>query len=215
VPIAEICNKYSIRQSTFAYWLKVIAELSIDLKKTEIELAELEGFTVKATGPYLNFTVSSKDFVEGVLKDYLQKESLIKKLSEGKTILVESPSPNTNKPLHLGHLRNILLGQSITKLLKAIGHDAKIVNVVNDRGIHICKSMLAYKKWGEGSTPESSGRKPDHFVGDWYVRFSKEASKSPEDKEKLEKEAQEMLIAWENKDPEVMALWEKGTLTRP
>lgn len=140
----------------------------------------------------------------------------------GKTIMVEFSSPNTNKPLHLGHIRNNLLGWSVAKLLEANGHKVMKVNLVNDRGIHICKSMLAWLKRGNGETPESSGKKGDHLVGDYYVEFNKMYKEEVEnlvaagmEREEAEKnapslkEAQEMLFKWENGDPEVVGLWKK------
>lgn len=140
----------------------------------------------------------------------------------GKTVMVEFSSPNTNKPLHLGHIRNNLLGWSVAKLLEANGHKVMKVNLVNDRGIHICKSMLAWLKTGNGETPESSGKKGDHLVGDYYVAFNnmyKEEvdalvaggmSKEEAEKEAPSlKEAQEMLFKWEQGDEEVVALWKK------
>ena len=140
----------------------------------------------------------------------------------GKTIMVEFSSPNTNKPLHLGHIRNNLLGWSVSRLLEANGHKVMKVNLVNDRGIHICKSMLAWLKTGNGETPESSGKKGDHLVGDYYVAFNEIYKKEVDEltaggmsKEEAEKnapslkEAQEMLLKWEQGDPEVVALWKK------
>ena len=140
----------------------------------------------------------------------------------GKTIMVEFSSPNTNKPLHLGHIRNNLLGWSVSRLLEANGHKVMKVNLVNDRGIHICKSMLAWLKTGNGETPESSGKKGDHLVGDYYVRFNEIYRQEVEDltargmtKEEAEKnapslkEAQNMLLKWEQGDSEVVALWKK------
>ena len=137
-------------------------------------------------------------------------------------VMVEYSSPNTNKPLHLGHLRNILLGYSLSQILTACGNRVVKTNIVNDRGIHICKSMLAWKKWGEGVTPESSGKKGDHLIGDFYVLFDKhykaelkelQAQGMTEDEASaaspLMREARAMLRAWEAKDPEVRALWEK------
>ena len=118
--------------------------------------------------------------------------------------MIEYSSPNTNKPLHLGHIRNNLLGWSLSKILAAAGHHIIKVNLVNDRGIHICKSMLAWKRWGNGETPESSGKKGDHLVGDYYVKFDQEYKKDAS----LMLEAQEMLRQWEAKDPETVALWE-------
>ena len=135
--------------------------------------------------------------------------------------MIEYSSPNTNKPLHLGHIRNNLLGWSLSKILAAAGHRIIKANLVNDRGIHICKSMLAWKRWGNGETPESSGKKGDHLVGDYYVKFDFEYKKEIEQlatqgmdrdeaarKAPLILEAQEMLRLWEAKDSETVALWE-------
>ena len=140
----------------------------------------------------------------------------------GKTIMVEFSSPNTNKPLHLGHVRNNLLGWSVSRLLQACGNRVLKVNLVNDRGIHICKSMLAWLKTANGETPETSGKKGDHLVGDCYVAFNdiykKEVAElvaggMPEEEAEKNapslREAQEMLLKWEQGDPEVRALWEK------
>ena len=136
-------------------------------------------------------------------------------------VMVEYSSPNTNKPLHLGHLRNILLGSSLSKILEAAGNKVVKTNIVNDRGIHICKSMLAWKRWFDGATPESRGIKGDHLVGDCYVSFDKHykaelaelmASGMSEDEAKekssIMAEARDMLRKWEDGDPEVRALWE-------
>lgn len=138
------------------------------------------------------------------------------------TIMVEYSSPNTNKPLHLGHVRNNLLGYSIANILKAAGNKVVKVNIVNDRGIHICKSMLAWQKWGKNETPESSGKKGDHLVGEYYVTFDKhykteiatlvQQGKTKEEAEKqapLMLQAQEMLLSWEKNDTETRSLWKK------
>ena len=137
-------------------------------------------------------------------------------------VMVEYSSPNTNKPLHLGHVRNNLLGYSLSRILQACGNKVVKTDIVNDRGIHICKSMLAWQKWGDGATPESTGKKGDHLIGDFYVLFDKHFRQ--EVKEMMEKgmtedeakaasplmaEAREMLRKWEQKDPEVRSLWEK------
>ena len=142
--------------------------------------------------------------------------------ANNRLMMVEYSSPNTNKPLHLGHVRNNLLGYSIAKIQEANGWKVIKTNIVNDRGIHICKSMLAWLKFGQGETPESSGKKGDHLIGDYYVRFDVEykaqikqlmAQGMDEDTAKREaplmKEAQAMLLKWEQGDPEVRALWEK------
>lgn len=150
-------------------------------------------------------------------KDY----GFAKPKSSSRTRMVEFSSPNTNKPLHLGHIRNNLLGYSVSRILEANGDDVVKVNLVNDRGIHICKSMLAWKKFGNGETPASSGKKGDHLVGDYYVLFDKEFKKQvadmvangmSEEEAKLKApvvaQAQEMLRKWEAKDTEVYSLWE-------
>ncbi len=142
---------------------------------------------------------------------------------DSKLVMIEYSSPNTNKPLHLGHVRNNLLGFSLSQIMKANGNKVVKTNIVNDRGIHICKSMLAWLKWGNGATPESTGKKGDHLIGDFYVLFDKHYKAeikeiaeaqgiSEEEAEKqstLMQEAREMLKKWEDNDPEVRALWEK------
>jgi arginyl-tRNA synthetase len=128
----------------------------------------------------------------------------------GSRIMVEFSSPNTNKPLHLGHLRNDVLGESVSRILAACGAEVRKVCIINDRGVHICKSMLAYREYGEGRTPESEGVKSDHFVGDWYVRFHRmSAEGGGEGHPAPEERAQELLRKWEAGDPETVALWEK------
>ena len=142
--------------------------------------------------------------------------------NESPLVMIEYSSPNTNKPLHLGHVRNNLLGWSLAQIMQANGNKVVKTNIVNDRGIHICKSMLAWLKWGNGETPESSGKKGDHLIGDYYVAFDKHyreeikelvAQGMDEEKAKQEapliKEAHEMLVKWEQNEPEVRALWEK------
>ena len=161
---------------------------------------------VKATGPYLNFFVNKEKLSEDVLKKiFKENENYGIQSKTNKTILVEYLGPNTNKPLHLGHVRNIALGYSLCKLLKANGHKVFPVNINNDRGIHICKSMLAYKKWGKNDSPSESKLKSDHFVGKYYVMFSKKAKENP----KLEEEAKEILEKWEKGDKQTIELWKK------
>ncbi len=154
---------------------------------------------------------------------------MTKATPESELYMVEYSSPNTNKPLHLGHVRNNLLGFSLSRILKACGYNVVKTNIVNDRGIHICKSMLAWKKWGEGITPEKAGKKGDHLIGDFYVLFDKhykaelkeltaryvadglneeEAQKKAEATSPLMLEARDMLRRWEQKDPEIRGLWE-------
>ena len=141
---------------------------------------------------------------------------------ESPLVMIEYSSPNTNKPLHLGHVRNNLLGWALAKVMEANGNKVVKTNIVNDRGIHICKSMLAWLKWGNGETPESSGKKGDHLIGDYYVAFDKHyreevrqmveqgmSEEQAKQESPLMKEAHEMLVKWEQNDPEVRALWKK------
>lgn len=171
---------------------------------------------------FLNFSVS-KNYWNGFLdKNKCNSSFGYKETCTENPIVIEYSSPNTNKPLHLGHIRNNLLGWSVAEILKANGRNVKKVNLVNDRGVHICKSMVAWKRFSNGETPENSGMKGDHLVGKYYVVFDKEYKKEiadlvaqgmDEETAKKEapimKEAQEMLVKWEAKDPEVRALWEK------
>jgi arginyl-tRNA synthetase len=183
-------------------------------------LAEIEDFSV--VKGFLNLTIHPSYWIS-FLNEILPQTDFGKVTpdSSGRSVMVEYSSPNTNKPLHLGHVRNNLLGFSVSKILKANGHHVVMVNLVNDRGIHICKSMLAWKKWGMGATPEITGKKGDHLVGDFYVKFDVEYKKEikvlvekglkEEEAEKqapLILEAQEMLRKWEAKDEEVVSLWE-------
>ena len=186
-----------------------------------------------------NYFIEHEDFIEdfnvekGFLNIDINKLSWLKlfynissddnwgfKKDLGKELMVEFSSPNTNKPLHLGHLRNIFLGDSISRILKAVGYKVHKVQIINDRGIHICKSMIAWIKFGKGDSPEKSGMKGDHFVGKYYVLFQKELNrqiqkqiKKGKTEEEAEKnaeiflEAKDLLIKWENRDPEVRKLW--------
>ena len=159
-----------------------------------------------SSGPYINITVS-RDFLFGeICTDIISKQEnfCTQELADKKRVMVEYLSPNTNKPLHLGHLRNGALGMAIANILTAAGHHVIKANLINNRGVHICKSMLAWQRWGNGATPESENMKGDHFVGKWYVKYSQEADKDPN----LETEVPEMLQRWESADPETVKLWE-------
>ena len=172
---------------------------------------------------FLNITIKPT-YWTGVLKHIAQTPDygFTAATDDSQLVMIEYSSPNTNKPLHLGHVRNNLLGYSLSKIMEANGYKVVKTNIVNDRGIHICKSMLAWLKWGNGDTPESTGKKGDHLIGDFYVAFDKhykaeikelvEKGMSPEEAEKqapLIQEAHDMLRRWEAGDPEVRALWEK------
>lgn len=171
---------------------------------------------------FLNLTISSVYWIE--LLDTIHADDhygLTKATPESPLVMIEYSSPNTNKPLHLGHVRNNLLGNALANIIAANGNRVVKTNIVNDRGIHICKSMLAWKKYGGGETPESSGKKGDHLVGDYYVAFDKHykaevaelmakgmTKEEAEAASPLMQEAREMLVKWEAGDPEVRALWE-------
>ncbi len=173
---------------------------------------------------FLNITIKPSFWAQ-LLDDICRDEDygFKQETPESQLVMIEYSSPNTNKPLHLGHVRNNLLGYSLAQIMKACGNKVVKTNIVNDRGIHICKSMLAWLKWGNGATPESTGKKGDHLIGDFYVLFDKHYKAeikalaaaqgiSEEDAEKqstLMQEAREMLKKWEAGDPEVRGLWEK------
>ena len=172
---------------------------------------------------FLNLSIGDAAWLN-MLADIDKDDHYGEKLADESSplVMIEYSSPNTNKPLHLGHVRNNLLGWSLAQIMQANGNKVVKTNIVNDRGIHICKSMLAWLKYGNGETPETSGKKGDHLIGDYYVAFDKHyreeikelvAQGMDEEKAKQEapliKEAHEMLVKWENNDPEVRALWEK------
>jgi len=180
---------------------------------------------------FLNLVIAQSAWV-GLLNDINGDEKFGEKrvTVDSSLVMIEYSSPNTNKPLHLGHVRNNLLGWSLAQIMEANGNKVVKTNIVNDRGIHICKSMLAWFKWGNGITPEKAGKKGDHLIGDFYVLFDKhfkeeckqlqeqyekegmttdEAKAKAEQEAPLIKEAHEMLVKWENNDPEIRALWEK------
>ncbi len=168
---------------------------------------------------FLNLEINDEQLTT-LLANHYANEDFGRKESNHKKVMVEYSSPNTNKPLHLGHLRNIFLGWSVSEILKANGYEVIKSSIVNDRGIHICKSMIAWQMFANGATPQSVHEKGDHFVGDYYVKFNDEYKKeatqlieSGKAKEEAEKEApimkqtQQMLLDWENEKPEVRSLW--------
>jgi len=184
----------------------------------------------RAVGPYLNVFLDRGAFLAALCREIQGAGEGYGRAPQGSgdRIALEFSSPNTNKPQHLGHIRNNLIGMALAAILEAAGHEVVKVSLINDRGVHICKSMLAYQRWGEGATPASTGRKGDHFVGDYYVRFEQAFAEEylrryPEplggDDEKARRErffneesdlgtaAQAMLRAWEQGDPETVALW--------
>jgi arginyl-tRNA synthetase len=160
-------------------------------------------FISEYSGSYLNFKIKKEFFAHNILNNI--KEPFVLKNKQNDVVGLESPSPNANKPLHLGHARNMLLGLSLKNIYEKVGRKVIWFDLVNDKGVHICKSMLAYKLKGKNMTPSSSNKKPDHFVGDFYVEFSKLVSKNPS----LEDEAKKMLVLWEGKDASTLKLWKK------
>ena len=180
---------------------------------------------------FLNLTIASSAWIELLNGIHAEKKyGIVAVTDNSPLVMIEYSSPNTNKPLHLGHVRNNLLGNALANIVAANGNKVVKTNIVNDRGIHICKSMLAWQKYGNGETPESSGKKGDHLIGDYYVSFDKhykaevkelmakfqsegmneeEAKAKAEAESPLMKEAREMLVKWEANDPEVRALWKK------
>ena len=190
-------------------------------KKLKESLSIISTFNV--VKGFLNLSIAPSYWIE-LLKEIDKNENWGTVAADGNSplVMVEYSSPNTNKPLHLGHIRNNLLGYALSNIIAANGNRVVKTNIVNDRGIHICKSMLAWQKWGNGETPESSGKKGDHLIGDYYVAFDKhykaelnelmEKGMSKEEAEAaspLMAEARDMLVKWEAGDKEVRALWEK------
>jgi len=202
-------------------------------KKAPAQIAQMVAAKLPgsvADGPYVNIRMNRSELARDLLSQLLDSANDTSGAPmgrpptlAGKRVMVEFSSPNTNKPLHLGHLRNDVLGESISRILSTCGAEVRRVCIINDRGIHICKSMLAYKEQGEGKTPESEGIKSDRFVGDWYVRFSqglKEETEALEREKGLSKKeaeaqtplllrAKELLRQWEAGDSETVELWKK------
>jgi arginyl-tRNA synthetase len=190
--------------------------LSKKLRKNPAEIARTLAAAIPAgeviasavaAGPYINFKLADRVFFGSAIDTILAAGDRYGDVPVGrnKRVMVEYLSPNTNKPLHLGHLRNAALGISVSRLLDATGHWLVKSILINDRGVHICKSMLAWERFGRGATPESEGMKGDHFVGKWYVRYAVESEKDPT----LEQNIQEMLKKWEAGEPDTLALWKK------
>ena len=220
--------------------LVVFPFLKMSRKKPEDTAQEIGDFLVKndkdiagfnVVKGFLNLNIATNAWL-GLLNTINADERFGEKTATDNSplVMIEYSSPNTNKPLHLGHVRNNLLGWSLAQIMQANGNKVVKTNIVNDRGIHICKSMLAWQKWGNGETPETSGKKGDHLIGDYYVAFDKhykeeckqltakyiaegmgeeDAEKKAKDEAPLIKEAHEMLVKWENNDSEVRALWSK------
>ena len=232
VPTALIQLQKTKKEFDGHLTLVVFPFLKISKKKPEQTAQEIGEYLVahqpavaafNVIKGFLNLTIASSEWIEMLADINRQPQFGFRPMTDkSPLVMIEYSSPNTNKPLHLGHVRNNLLGASLANIMQANGNKVVKTNIVNDRGIHICKSMLAWLKWGNGETPESSGKKGDHLIGDYYVAFDKHYKAEIEElmqqgmsKEEAEanapliKEAHEMLVKWEAGDPEVRALWEK------
>ena len=240
IPANQITFQKTRPEFEGQFTLVVFPFLKISRKKPEDTAMEIGSWLVEKNEAvekfnvvkgFLNLNISSAFWVQ--MLEHIQAVpdyGIVKAGEEAPLVMIEYSSPNTNKPLHLGHVRNNLLGWALSNIIAANGNRIVRTNIVNDRGIHICKSMLAWLKWGEGITPEKAGKKGDHLIGDFYVAFDKhyreevselaaryvsegmeeEAATEKAKKEApLIKEAHEMLVKWENNDPEVRSLWEK------
>ena len=240
IPANQITFQKTRSEFEGQFTLVVFPFLKISRKKPEETAMEIGNWLVEKNEAvekfnvvkgFLNLNISSAFWVQ--MLEHIQAVpdyGIVKAGEEAPLVMIEYSSPNTNKPLHLGHVRNNLLGWALSNIIAANGNRIVRTNIVNDRGIHICKSMLAWLKWGEGITPEKAGKKGDHLIGDFYVAFDKhyreevselaaryvsegmeeEAATEKAKKEApLIKEAHEMLVKWENNDPEVRSLWEK------
>ena len=231
VPAAQVQLQKTKKEFEGHLTLVVFPFLKMSKKGPEQTAQEI-GEYLKANEPavaafnvikgFLNLTVASATWIELLTEIHADAQYGIVSADENAPlVMIEYSSPNTNKPLHLGHVRNNLLGNALANIVMANGNKVVKTNIVNDRGIHICKSMLAWQKYGKGETPESSGKKGDHLVGDYYVAFDKhykaevaelmEKGMSKEEAEAaspLMNEAREMLVKWEAGDPEVRALWQ-------
>ncbi len=228
---ASIGLEKTKKEITGDFTIVVFPLLKISRKSPEVTATEIGGLLQQNMPEIETFNVI-KGFLNLVLTDQFWMKFLLESASapdfgftknlHERPVILEYSSPNTNKPLHLGHIRNNLLGFSLAEILKANGHQVVKVNLINDRGIHICKSMLAYMKWGNNETPESTGLKGDHLIGKYYVLFNEkykveieqlvQAGLSPEEGERkapLILEAQEILRKWEAKDPETISLWKR------
>ncbi|MBE6312161.1 MAG: arginine--tRNA ligase [Bacteroidales bacterium] len=230
VDIAQIQLQKTKKEILGDFTLVVFPLLKVSRKSPEQTAQEIGAFVkehmpevaeISVIKGFLNFILTAEVWIEKLEQiDATQNFGFVPQTDKSPLVMIEYSSPNTNKPLHLGHVRNNLLGFSLSRILQAAGNEVVKTNIVNDRGIHICKSMLAWKMFGNGATPESLNQKGDHLVGDYYVKFDQEykaqikelmAGGMPEDEAKqkapLMQEAQDMLRKWENGDAEVMKLW--------
>jgi len=240
VPAGQIQLQKTKKEFQGHFTLVVFPFLRLSRKKPEETAQEIGAYLRENTGMvagynvikgFLNLTVAPAEWISLLSAiDADPRYGLTAPTEKSPLVMVEYSSPNTNKPLHLGHVRNNLLGWAVSKIAEANGNRVVKTNIVNDRGIHICKSMLAWQKWGNGETPASSGKKGDHLIGDYYVAFDKhyreevaalterfradgmaeeEAAERAKKEAPLIREAHEMLVRWEHNDPEVRALWRK------
>lgn len=233
VPVTQVTLQKTKKEFEGQYTFVVFPFLRISHKKPEDTATEIGDYLIKnedavdrfnVINGFLNLVIASSywvDMLNAIHGD--EQYGFVKPGESSPLVMIEYSSPNTNKPLHLGHVRNNLLGSALSNIMKANGNKVIKTNIVNDRGIHICKSMLAWLKYGNGETPESSGKKGDHLVGDYYVAFDKHykaevkqlmeekhlTQEEAEAQSPLMNEARQMLVKWEAGDPEVRTLWKK------
>ncbi|BCR22008.1 arginine--tRNA ligase [Borrelia sp. HM] len=184
-----------------------ILGLSTSVITEEITKDLRNKYETKSMGPYLNIKFNKIEYIKKTIIKVNEKQDKYgtNNLLKNKRIIIEFSSPNTNKPLHIGHLRNDIIGESLSRILKATGGQVTKINMINDRGTHICKSMLAYQKFGNNITPEISNKKGDHLIGDFYVKYNEYAKTN----NKAEEEIQQLLCKWETKDEDTVQLWQK------
>ncbi|MCD6246909.1 MAG: arginine--tRNA ligase [Candidatus Diapherotrites archaeon] len=206
VPPSEELGDYALACFALAKRLKKKpVEIANELSKT---LSLPDGFAkMQGAGPYLNFFIDHAFLAERVINEVISKRDSYgaSNIGKGKRVMVEYSQPNTNKPLHIGHLRNDSIGMAISNIFEFCGYDVIRANLMNDRGIHICQAMLAYQLFGNNETPETASVKGDKLVGKYYVLFHQKSKEDP----KLHEMARELLRKWEAKDPETLALWKK------
>ncbi|AGT27542.1 arginine--tRNA ligase [Borrelia miyamotoi] len=194
--------------SILTFEFSKILGLNISVITEEI-IKQLENkYETKSMGPYLNIKFNRTEYIKNTIKKVNEQQEKygISNALQNKKIIIEFSSPNTNKPLHIGHLRNNIIGESLSRILKAAGGQVTKINMINDRGTHICKSMLAYKKFGNNITPELSLKKGDHLIGDFYVKYNEYAK---DNEIVAEEEIQQLLCKWEAKDENTIQLWQK------
>ena len=214
IPPKDDMGDYAFPMFSFSKLLHLSPNSIAESVKTIASSSNKKNARIETSGPYVNVFFNKDDIYKSLIKEVSNSDWGKNNFYKGQKVMIEFSCPNTNKPLHLGHMRNDALGESVASLLKESGAEVRKVNLVNDRGIHICKSMLAYEKFGNGETPESSGVKGDHLVGNYYVKFNTWQVEATKEKDNInhptpEEKAQELLEKWESGDKNTLELWNK------